>query len=316
MKVQWILCAVLLAGLAAPSSAATPERTLMDGRVDEAIQMLQSAIANHTNDGANHLLLCRAYFSESQTDDAVRECEAAIKLLPRSSEAHDWMGRAYGVKASTSGPLTGLKLAHHVRDSFEAAVALDPHSAAAIDDLAEYYVGAPNVVGGGTDKAEALAKKTEVELPQLAHRIRALIAEKQKDEPTAEREFQAAVDVAHQSDAWVDLGGYYTRHKNTPKAVDALQHAIAADKTKGPAIVDAASYLIDLHTQPEVATKALQQYLAGSNKTDAAPVIHVHLLLSDLLKNSGDKAGAKIEVNKALELAANYVAAKRALKSL
>jgi hypothetical protein len=34
------------------------------------------------------------------------------------------------------------------------------------------------------------------------------------------------------------------------------------------------------------------------------------------MKNSGDIAGAKIELNKALELAANYGPAKRSLKGL
>jgi tetratricopeptide (TPR) repeat protein len=288
----------------------------MDGRVEEAVHLLQAAIATNPNDGQAHLMLCRAYFSEQQTDDAVRACETAVKLMPKSSEAQDWMGRAYGVKANGAGPLTGLKLAHKVRESFEAAVALDPHSSAAADDLAEYYIGAPSVVGGGLDKADALASKIEATLPQMAHRIRGLAAEKRKDPAAAEREFLAEVAVAHAPDAWVDLGGFYERNKMNDKSVEALKSAIAADKTKGPALVDAASYLIDMHAAPDVATKALREYLANSAKTDAAPVIHVHLLLAKLMKNSGDNAGAKIEINKALELAPNYGAAKHALKGL
>ncbi len=288
----------------------------MDGRVDEAIRMLQAAVAANGSDGQAHLLLCRAYFSEQQSDEAVRECETAVKLIPKSSEAQDWMGRAYGVKANSAGPLTGLKLAHKVRESFEAAVALDPRSAAAADDLAEYYIGAPGVVGGGLDKADALATKIEAILPQVAHRIRGLSAEKRKDEAASEREFLAEVAVAHLADAWVDLGGHYQRMKMNDKAVDALEHAIAADKAKDASLVDAASYLIDMHAAADVAMKALQQYLAGNAKSDAAPVIHVHLLISNLMKNSGDIAGAKIELNKALELAANYGPAKRSLKGL
>jgi tetratricopeptide (TPR) repeat protein len=303
----------LLTGITA--QAVTPERTLMDGRVDDAIRMLQAAIAANASDGPAHLLLCRAYFSEQQNDEAVHACEAAVKLMPKSSDAQDWMGRAYGLKANGAGPLTGLKLAHKVRESFEAAVALDPRSAAAADDLAEYYIGAPSVVGGGLDKADALASRIESSLPQVAHRIRGLAAEKRKDNGSAERDFLAEVAVAHAPEAWVDLGGFYQRTKMNDKAVEALKSAIAADKSKGPALVDAASYLIDMHFAPDVATKALQQYLAGSAKSDAAPVIHVHLLLSQLLRNS-DAATAKMELNKALELATNYAPARRALKGL
>jgi tetratricopeptide (TPR) repeat protein len=288
----------------------------MDGHVDDAVRMLQVTLADHRDDGETHLLLCRAYFSEQQIDEALPECQTAVRLIPRSSSAHDWMGRVYGVKANGSGPLGGLKLAHQVRDEFEAAVSADPHNAAAANDLAEYYIGAPALVGGGTDKAEALADRIAGEMPQTAHRIHALAAEKRKDYATAEREFQAAVAVKQAPDAWVDLGGFYKNRKQTAKAVDALQHALATDRAKDASVVDVASYLMDMHVEPGVATQALQQYLAGDAKSDAAPVIHVHVLLGRLRESSGDAAGAKEEFDRALELAANYGPAKRALQKV
>ncbi len=126
----------------------------------------------------------------------------------------------------------------------------------------------------------------------------------------------AAVAAGHQPEAWVDLGGFYVRRKQSAKAVDALGHAISADKAKGAALVDAANYLMDIKSQPDVALKALQEYLNSGSKSDAAPVIHVHLLISQLLAANGDTGGAKIELTKALALAANYGAAKRALQGL
>ncbi len=288
----------------------------MNGNVDEAIRMLQAEIAVNGKDGPAYLLLCRAYYSEQQLDDAIRACQNAVRLMPRSSEAQDWMGRAYGGRADRAGPLAGFKLAYQVRDAFEAAVNLDPRSGAAVDDLAEYYVGAPAIVGGGLDKAEALAGRVAGNLPQAAHRIRGLAAEKRKDYTSAERDFMAAVALGYQPEAWVNLGGFYVRRMQNAKAIDALQHAIAADKDKDASIVDAASYLMDIKSASDVALKALQEYLAGNGKTDAAPVIRVHLLISKLLAANGDKGGAKIELNKALELAPNYGAAKSALQGL
>jgi tetratricopeptide (TPR) repeat protein len=288
----------------------------MDGRVDDAVRLLQGALVDSRDDGEIHLLLCRAYFSEQQIDQAIPECESAVRLMPHSSSAHDWVGRVYGTKANGAGPISGLKLAHQVREAFEVAVSLDPHNADAANDLAEYYVGAPPLVGGGTDKAEALADKIAGELPQAAHRIHALAAEKRKDYATAEREFQAAVEVKQAPDAWVDLGGFYKNRKQTAKAVDALQHALAADRTKDAAMVDVASYLMDMHVKPDVAMQALQQYLAGDAKNDAEPVILVRVLLGRLRESNGDKAGAREEFNRALELAANYGPAKRALQNV
>ncbi len=288
----------------------------MNGNVDDAVRTLKAEIASNGKDGPAYLLLCRAYYSEQQMDDAIHACENAVRLMPQSSEAQDWMGRAYGGRADQAGLLTGIKLAHQVRDAFESAVNLGPRSAAAANDLAEYYVGAPAIVGGGLDKADALAARIEGSLPQAAHRIRALAAEKRRDYASSEREFLAAVAVAYRPEAWVDLGGFYVRRKQNAKAIDALQHAFSADTAKDASLVDVASYLMDMKSQPDVALKALQLYLSGDGKTDAAPVIRVHLLISKLLAANGDRAGAKIEVNKSLALAANYGAAKRALQGL
>ena len=289
------------------------EHALMDGRVDEAVRMLQAELSADGNNGRIHLLLCRAYYSETQVDPAVQECASALLTLSNSSEAQDWMGRAYGVKANNSGPISGFKLARKVHDAFEAAFALDPHSVAAANDLGEYYASAPAVVGGGLDKADALANKVEAELPQAAHRIRAMAAEKRKDYGTAEREFQAAVDVAHRPDAWVDLGGFYARRNQKDRAVTAFKRCIAADRAKDASIVDVASYLIDMQVEPGLALQELRQYLAGDAKSDAAPAVRVHVLMSKLLLNGGDSSGSKIEVEKALQLAADYPPAKSAL---
>jgi tetratricopeptide (TPR) repeat protein len=298
------------------SQATTAERILMDGHVDEAIGLLNARVSSHGTDGQAYLLLCRAYYSEQQVDDALRACQNAVKLTPNSSEAQDWMGRVYGNRAAHAGPFSGLKLAHEVHDAFEAAVRLDPRSAAAANDLAEYYISAPAIVGGGLDKADALATSIEPDLPQAAHRIRALAAEKRKDYAGAEREFQAEVAVAHRPDALVDLGGFYKRRSQSAKAVAAFEEAIAADRAKSAATVDAASYLMDMHTAPEVSRKALTAYLAGGGKSDAAPVIRVHVLLGRLAAGSGDTARAKIEFNMALGLAAKYAEAQRELQKL
>ncbi len=303
--------------LATPAApAANVERILIDGRIDDAIHLLQNQLSSNANDGDVHLLLCRAYLAEKELDDAVRECESAARLQPRDAVAQDWLGRAYGVKADNAGPLTGIKLALRVRDAFQAAVSLNPHNREAVNDLAEYYVGAPSIVGGGFDKAIALAATVEREYPQLAHRIRGRAAEKQKDYVTAEREFRAAIAVKNAPDAWVDLGGMFKRRKQTAQAVDAIQHAFAADKVKDDALVDGASFLLDMKVERDAALRALQQYLAGNAKTDQAPVIHVHVLIANILEANRDKAGAAAELNKALALASNFAPAKQALQEL
>ena len=189
---------------AAPDRAAA-EHALVDGHVDDAVAMLNTLVAANGKDGAAHLLLCRAYYSEEASDLAVSECEAALASGgPSATTLHDWMGRAYGQKASHA-LIGALGLAKKVKIEFEAAVAADPGNGDAVNDLSEFYIGAPGIVGGSVGKALELASRVQASQPQAAHRIRGLAAEENKDYGTAESEFKAAVGVAGKTNAWVSI---------------------------------------------------------------------------------------------------------------
>ena len=62
----------------------------------------------------------------------------------------------------------------------KSAVQLDPENIHAMSDLGEYYVAAPSLIGGGLDKAQALAARMQPQFPAQSHRLLALIAEKKK----------------------------------------------------------------------------------------------------------------------------------------
>lgn len=297
-----------------PQDRKAAERALLNGKTDESIASLQHILAANPADSPSYLLLCRGFFAADQIEKAIDACEGAAHLAPLDSDTQDWLGRVYGIKADHAGPIEGFKLARKVRAAFESAVELNPHNGAAVDDLSEYYVGAPSLVGGGLDKADALADRSLAALPQQAHRIRALAAEKRKDYTTAEREFQAAVNVANHTDACSDLGGFYARRHQEDAAVQMLKRCIASNKPKDASIVDAASILNEIHREPMLASQALQQYLAGNAKSDAAPAARVHVILGNMLLVAGDPAGARIEFGKALELTSNYPPAKKALE--
>jgi tetratricopeptide (TPR) repeat protein len=292
------------------------ERSLMQGRIDVAVAAFQRIVSANPKDGQSYLLLCRSFYAEEHEDEAIDACEHAVQMLPRSSQALDWMGRAYGMKADHAGPIAGFNLARKVKTALETAVELDPRNGAAVNDLSEFYIDAPSVIGGGEDKATALADHVEAQLPQEAHRIQAMAAEKRKDYGTAEREFKAAVDVAKRPDAWADLGAFYRRRAQEDRAVDALKQCLTIDRAKDATIVDAASLLDRMHREPRLEEQALRQYLGSNAKSDAAPVIKVHVMLGKLLADAGDKAGAKIEFDKALEMASSYAPAKQALQEL
>ena len=306
----------LVAADRSATERAAAERALMQSQIDEAVARAQRLAAADPKDGQAYLLLCRSFYAEAHAEEAIDACTRATQVLPHSSEAQDWLGRALGMKAERAGPISGLTLALKVREAFETAVALDPGNGDAINDLGEFYIAAPMVIGGGLDKSTALANQAMARRPQAAHRILAMTSEKRKDYGTAEREFRAAVAVANGADAWNDLGAFYRRRGEYDKAVDALKQGLAVNRAKDAGLVDAASLLDRMHREPALTQKALRDYLASGVKSDGAPAIKVHVMLGKLLESEGDKAGAKIEFETALQMASGYAPAKQALQEL
>ena len=318
------LCALLLLPLIAsgpgfasvPAPLVTSEQALLDGRADAAVAGLHAALAAHPASGAAHLLLCRVWLSEELATEAVAECQAALADgLANDSAAQDWTGRALGMEAEHAGKLKGLTLALRVRDAFETAVNLDPNSEAACVDLGQYYTSAPPIVGGGNAKALALAARIEPTLPAVAHRIRAMAAERDKDLAGAEREFQAEAAAGHQPGATVDLAAFYARHQQVAKAANTARETLAEDRRDDASVVEAGTLLLNVH-QNTLAQNALRAYLRRGEKSDAAPAFRVHTILGSMLAQAGDKAGARAEFEQALALASQYAPAQKGLGAL
>jgi tetratricopeptide (TPR) repeat protein len=308
-----LLAVFLLLRLVAMADTATAARALSQGRADDAAHLLQATLQAAPSDAAAHQLLCRVYYAEELPDAALAECERAAKLAPTNSGDQLWLGKAYGLKASIAGPLTGFSLAKRVRTSFERAVELDPGNAEAQTALGEFYIAAPSLIGGGLDKALRVATALEPVSPAAAHRLRALAAEKAKDPALAEAEFRQALAAHRSAGSWTDLADFYRRQGQMDKMEASLQAAFAADPGHGAAMMDVASILSEARRMPDLAEKALRAYLESSEKSEEAPVFKVRVMLGQLLANRGDTSGARQQYQAALQLASDYQPARKAL---
>ncbi len=299
-----------------PASLQPARQALLEGRADTAGNLLRKAIGTGPGNGPAHLLLCRVLLSEEFAKDAAIECNAALgNGLARDSEAQDWTGRALGAQASHAGVVSGMRLAFGVRTAFETAVALAPNSEPACVDLGEFYTAAPAIVGGGSGKALALASRIERTLPAVAHRIRAMVAEKNGDLGTAEREFQAEANVAHHPGALIDLAAFYGRHGQASKAIATAEQTLAADRALDATVVEAAGVLADAGQIPP-AEAALRAYLTHGERSDRAPAFRAYTQLGALLAKSGQRDAARAEYTAALNLATGYAPARKGLASL
>jgi len=295
-------------------SADSAPALLASGRVDDAISTLQQEIKASPNDGEAYNLLCRAYFSLSQWDRGIAACEKAVALEPGNSTYHLWLGRIYGEKADSSSFFTAAGLAKKVRNQFESAVQLSPGDADARTDLAEFYLEAPGIVGGGQDKARAQAATLARLDPAKAHWVNARIAEKKKDFTTAEREYRSAIEVSHgDASSWLNLALFYKHTGQFDQMEAAINHAASAQLNHPVVLVDAAETLIRTGRNFPVAIQLLRRYLSSSSTVEEAPAFKAHYLLGTALEKQGDKHAAAQEYRTALSMAKGFSRAQQAL---
>ena len=310
---------VLFLGTALAASSA-PEQLLSAGRVDEAVKVLKERTASSSNDAEAWHLLCRSYYAKAQWDDAIAAAKRAVALKPNSSDYHLWLGRSYGQKAESISSwhwLTALSLAGKTRSEFEKAVALDSNNVGARSDLAEFYAEAPGIVGGGKDKARQQADQLASRNAASAHWIKGLLAEKDKDLATAEREYRAAVDASKgEGGRWLDLASFYKRAGRTKDMQHAIDQALAADKKRGEVFFDAATILYQSDLDLAAAARLVRDYLSSENKVEEAPAFRAHFLLGNILEKQGQKQAALAEYRAALGLNSDFADARDALDRL
>src|SRR6201989_3621079 len=154
-----LLFPLLPAGALTPAQREMALDNLRLGEADKAIQILSTSIQTDQKDAEAHQLLCRVYFQEERWDGAIQQCQKSVALDPTNSNTHLWLGRALGEKADRAMFVSAFGLGRKVHSEFESAVQLGPTSIPALFALGEFYADAPPIVGGGTDKAGAMADR-------------------------------------------------------------------------------------------------------------------------------------------------------------
>jgi tetratricopeptide (TPR) repeat protein len=309
------IAGIIAAAFFAPSASAstsldTASADLQAGKADEATQLLNQVLQADPKDAEANNLLCRVEYTVQHFDQAAVHCEKAVNLSPQNASYHHWLGRATGERASRASFLSAFSLAKKTRQEFETAVQLDPRDADALADLGEFYIEAPGAVGGGMDKAEAVAKQLDAADAARGHAFRASIAEKNKDLTIAEQEFKAAISVAnHPAIQWMALASFYRRRErwsDMESAVKSGQAAATHDRHSAIALFNGASILTRANRQPQLAIDLYQAYLASPDKTEEAPAFDAMVHLAKLLSQTGDQAGAQRQRAAALALAHDY----------
>jgi len=313
MTLQLLLIFASLLHTSAIPANVTPRQLLAEGRVDDAVRVLQQQVSLHPADAESFNLLCRAYFMADAWDPALEACQRAASLAPQSSMYQLWLGRVYGEKADHSSIFSAPGLAKQARSAFERAVQLDPGNWEARADLGEFYAEAPGIVGGGKDKARAQADALMRINPAMGHWVLARVAEKDKQADVAEGEYRAEIAASHSgARAWLDLAGFLRHEKRYEEMKQALRTLNSSLLDRPEALLHAAQQLFRSELDLPFAVGLLERYLKAP--VEDGPAFKAHDLLGQIYEKQGDRRAAADEFRAALALAHSYTRAQENLK--
>jgi tetratricopeptide (TPR) repeat protein len=210
------------------------------------------------------LLMGKCYMMQADFKKATDAFQRATELESKNSEYVLWLGRSWARRAETASPLLAPMNASRARTCFEQAVALnsDPKNHDAMDDLFEFYLNAPGFLGGGFDKAEALAARIEQADPAQGHYDRAQIAQRRKEFNQSEQELRRAVQLApHEVGHVLALAGFLA-HQGRIQESDAVIAQASKTAPNDPRLLyGRAQIYVETHRNLGLARVLLERYL-------------------------------------------------------
>ena len=239
-------------------------------------------LLNNQNDQgpAENALLGKAYYQIGEYKKATDSLERAIEDDPKNSDYYDWLGKVYGKRAETSSILTAWSYAPKCRKNFEQAIELDPKNLEAIDDLFEYLINAPGLVGGGLDKATAVAELARSVNLAKYYSLQARLAEKQKDFPREESHLRKALEFAPSHLGRIlDMAEFLARRARYDESEAMFEKATKVAPESAELKFERAKTYIATGRNQKQAKKLLEEYLNSSLTPDDPPRSEAQALL-------------------------------------
>ena len=247
-----------------------------------SVKLIQ-AIPERDRNGAAWELLGKDYYGIGDYKKATEVLEKAIAMEPENAEVHLWIGRAFGRRAETSSMITAPGYASKARQYFENAARLSPKSLEANSDLFEYYLEAPGFLGGGQDKAAAVAQQLAQINAAEGDWAQARIAEKRKEYSKAEQHLRHAIELApHQIGRFIDLAKLLVKQGRVQEADQSIARAEQISPNSPKLMFAKADLYIRAKRNLNEARDLLKRYLSSSLTPDDPPRSQAEKLLKQM----------------------------------
>ena len=300
--------------LAAQSATVLQGRQLFEAKKFSEARALVEPIGKTEAPAA--FLLGRIALEQNDAKKSVDWLETAVELNPRSSEYWDWLGRAYGSQAQKASKLKLPSLARKTKNAWEKAIELDPENLEARQDMIQYYLQAPGIMGGSKDKARSMALEIRRRNPYRGAFAMASVCSAVKDHACVEREMQfVATNWPDSAVVHSQLASYYTSGKQYDKAFSVLDQRLKAKPNEGITLYAFGRTASISGQNLDRGEKALRAYIAAP-VANGPSTANAHYRLGLILEKKGDKAEARNAYRAAIQINPGYDEARKALAAL
>ncbi len=348
-----VLGAPVLLHAADPSTAELIEH----GHYKRAQSILSERLKANPNDARSLCEMSKVSEAFQHWDDAISQAEKAHNLDVKNSEFQAAVADAIGSKLSASqgGMFEKLSLARRFKKEAELALQMDPNNVDANEDLIEFHLDAPGLVGGDKRKAEELANHMVQVRPVRGYLMKFEIATHEKRVADQEQFLRQAITADSKNyDARVQAADFYISKGATAFGIaeEHAKQAINIDSTRIRGYValatiyaeqgrwkdldvviadaqhDVADDLAPLYQAAKAiltgskyaelsrAEKYLRSYLGQSPEGGEPSLAAAHWRLGLVLEKEGHREQAKQELQESVRLDPDYEPAKKDLKRL
>src|SRR5579862_1107629 len=255
-------CAFPFALFPAPGLAGQADPTAItlvkSGHWKRARPLIEREYQSNPNRAELAWLLSQVKLAYGDLDQALTLAEKAVAVDGKNSDYHYQLAVVCGRTAEKASLFSKGHWAKRFKEEAETAASLDAKNLDARFGLLEYYLQAPRLMGGGKDKAGAMAEEIARIDSASGDLARARIARDQTDQANEQAYFaKAAATVPKTYDGLISVANFYLRH--------AINSEGSAGRTDGGASADLATVEKFAQAAEKFAPDRVDAYVALAN---------------------------------------------------